>query len=121
MERNDLLNALNGSSGIEEQARRAIEDGDDFEIWPRAVAKSEILTIYSRRLRLLSKNGQPSVGFAEAIESIRSFPEDRLRIGYVDDRPRGGYYFQLFLSPEDSVIVACFGVQESIRERWKSR
>lgn len=114
MERDDLLNALRGSSDVEDLARGAVEGGVDFKIWPRTVAKSEILIIYSRRLRLLSRNGQPSIGFAEAVESIRDCPEDRLRIGYVDDRPQGGYWFQLFLSAENPVVVACLGVRKIV-------
>ncbi|MEV4602484.1 hypothetical protein AB0K15_34450 [Amycolatopsis sp. NPDC049253] len=59
--------------------------------------------------------GQPSIGFAEGLRDLGAYEGVFLALGYVDDRPQGGYHFQLFLTPDLSRLVTCWGVKRSAR------
>ncbi|WP_326569400.1 hypothetical protein VSH64_48015 [Amycolatopsis rhabdoformis] len=66
--------------------------------------------MFRRRQRNAPRAGQPSIGFAEGLRDLDAYEGTFLTLGHLDDRPRGGYYFQLFLTPDRSRLVACFGV-----------
>ena len=46
-----------------------------------------------------------------------SEPAPELRLGFVDDRARTGWWFQLFLTPDQEQVVACLGVNKQVPER----
>ena len=48
---------------------------------------------------------------SEAVEALRAYEGTEVAIGYVGDRPRGGFYFQIFLTPDLARLVACLGVE----------
>ena len=64
-------------------------------------------------MRNIARTGQPSIGLAEAVADLEACQELELAIGYVDNRPLGGYYFQLFLTPAFEKVIACLGVRPS--------
>lgn len=92
---------------------KALEDGARFEIWENDVLTAALANIYSQRARRMREKSQPTLGISEALEALESCDLAAVNIGFVDDRPRGGYYFQLFLTTDLSDVVACFGVKAS--------
>lgn len=113
MERSHLAQLLAGADEVRLLSRAALAAGVDYKIWPESVATQRLVSIYERRERGIRRSGQPSLGFTVALDALRSYGGAELAIGFVDDRRRGGYYFQLFLEPELSSIVACFGVKST--------
>ncbi len=61
----------------------------------------------------MQEKSQPTLGVSEALAALRSCDVAAVSIGFVDDRPNGGYYFLLFLKTDLSTVVACFGVKAS--------
>ena len=55
--------------------------------------------------------GHPSIGFTQALDDLDGHDGARLVLGFVDDRPRDGYYFLLFLSADRAELVACLGIK----------
>jgi hypothetical protein len=53
------------------------------------------------------------VGFSEAIADLQENGEREIAGGFIDDRPREGYYYQLFLSLDLSAVIACLGIKPS--------
>lgn len=92
-------------------AGAALSAGADYALWPGSVATRELISIYARRERTVHRSGQPSIGFGPAIDHLRSYGGAQLTLGYVDNTPRGGYYFQLFFTPERTKVIACIGVK----------
>lgn len=113
MERSQLAQLLAGAGQVRLLSRAALGEGVDYKVWPEGVATQRLVSIYERRERGTRRSGQPSLGFAEALDSLRSYEDTELAIGFIDDRRRGGYYFQLFLNLELSSVVACFGVKST--------
>lgn len=84
--------------------------GAAFRIHPGAVGRRRLFHIYRRRERIARKKGRFSIGFARAVDDLGACRFDRLSIGDVrSETPR--CHFQLFLSPDRSQIVACFGIE----------
>lgn len=112
MERAELQQ-LFGDNPVEALCREALENGACFEIWDEETPASRVASIYARRERRASNTGQPSIGFPEAVQSLKQYAGEYLRIGYVDARPLGGYYMQVFLNSDGTKVVACLGVRPS--------
>ncbi|KUN33679.1 hypothetical protein AQJ30_32745 [Streptomyces longwoodensis] len=72
-----------------------------------------LVGIYGRRERIAQRSGQPSIGFDRALEELRTFSGPELALGFIDDRGRGGFYFQLFFDPATMSVVTCFGIKPS--------
>ncbi|MGK5450490.1 hypothetical protein [Streptomyces radiopugnans] len=108
-----LLRAKGGEVGV--LCAKALARGTEHKVWEGEAKADWITAIYARRERRVHKVGQPSVGFPEAVADLRAYTGDHVLIGYVDDRPCGGFYFQLFLDPQAARIVACLGVRPSSR------
>jgi len=72
--------------------------------------RSGVARIYSRRAKLIRKSEQIFLGMDEAVAALKEYPGTGVHIGYVDDRPAGGYFFQLFVAPTLDSIVACLAV-----------
>jgi hypothetical protein len=113
VKRAELAAVLSGGGAVAESAREALTTGAAYEVWPGTSSADSLLSTYRRRSRHVERTGQPSIGFPEAVERLAASTADRLAIGYVDDRPRGGYYFQVFLDPTGPTLVACLGVKRS--------
>jgi hypothetical protein len=79
-------------------------------VWSDNVPAQRVASIYSRRRRATLRAGQESVGFDEAVSDLQGYEGELLKVGFIDDRPRGGFYFQLFLDSDLSRIFACLGV-----------
>lgn len=113
MERSRLTQLLAGGDAARLLSRSALTAGAGYEVWPEAVPAQRLLSIYERRERSTRRSGQPSIGFNEALVELRGYEGAELAIGFIDDRHRGGYYFQIFLNPGLTAIVACFGVKST--------
>jgi hypothetical protein len=113
VERGHLAQLLAGADEVRLLSRAALDAGVDYKVWPESVATHRLVSIYERRERGTRRSGQPSLGFAEALDALRSYDGAELAVGFIDDRHRGGYYFQIFLDPEFSSVVACFGVKST--------
>lgn len=111
--REDLLRLIHKKIEVESLCGQALTRGAPFEVWPEEVAAKKLLLIYARRERRVRQIGQESVGFTRAVEELQKYPDTSLKIGYVDDRANGGFYFQLFVSPDETDLVACLGVREN--------
>ncbi|PRX97987.1 hypothetical protein CLV72_105340 [Allonocardiopsis opalescens] len=91
-------------------SRSALSAGATYQVWPETVPVQGLLSVYARRERSVRRSGQNSIGFAEAVSDLRDYRGSDVLIGFIDDRKRGGYYFQLFVEPAFARIVACLGV-----------
>ncbi|WP_157515843.1 hypothetical protein [Nocardiopsis trehalosi] len=89
----------------------ALSGGADFKIWNDPIPTRELGSIYSRRMRMMHRKGQITIGATEAIADLEACPETELMIGRVDDRPNSGYIFQIFLTPSLDKVVSCLAVQ----------
>lgn len=111
MERSRLIQLLAGEGEVRLLSRSALSSGAPYEVWPEAVATQRLLAVYERRQRGTRRSGQSSIGFSGALDALRAYGGADLSIGFIDDRSRGGYYFQLFMDPEMNTVVACLGIE----------
>ncbi|MEU9343739.1 hypothetical protein AB0D74_21265 [Streptomyces sp. NPDC048278] len=109
----ELAELLVGDREVFRLCRAALTGGADFKVWVEPTSTQELTSIYSRRMRTMNRTGQPSIGVAEAVADLKTCAETELLIGYVDERPAGGYYFQIFLAPSFKKVIACLGVRPS--------
>ena len=117
MERQSLADLLSEQENVCRLARSAVLAGAKYEIWKGVAGIDQLRTVFGRRYRTVRRVGQPSVGFAEAVEALDDYEGTELAMGYVDDRPQGGYYYQLFLTPDLAQVVACLGVEKFSRRQ----
>ncbi|WP_134729942.1 hypothetical protein [Amycolatopsis nivea] len=111
MERETLLGLLrSGSADAWGRAADALDRGAAWDEYGGAETFS-LQSIFRRRRRVAAKAGQYSVGFEAAVHALNSWGERRLTLGTIDDRPRNGLVFQLFLNSESAAIVACFAIE----------
>lgn len=113
MDRELLAGLLEGDGEAFLLCRSALIAGAEFKVWSEGTSSASLVSIYSRRMRTIDRTGQPSVGVDGAVADLRVCAETELAIGYVDDRPAGGYYFQIFLTPGLEKVVTCLGVRSS--------
>jgi hypothetical protein len=112
VERKELERLLRtGDREAELLCAEALSRGATFTVWEETTEADRVTAIYTRRERRARKAGQPSLGFPEAVADLRAYTGERVLIGYVDDRPQNGFYFQLFLDPEATQVIACLGVR----------
>ncbi|MGW0837334.1 hypothetical protein [Streptomyces prunicolor] len=111
MGRDELVQAFHGESDAESQARSALAAGAEFEIWPSRIPASRLHRTYARRFRISQGLDRPTLGFAETVEILAVSGDRELLIGYIDDRERGGFYYQLFLIPDPVTVVGCIGLK----------
>ena len=111
-ERLEVLLAEFGPDEVPALARAALAAGAEYYV-PEKPDRADVITsIFARRERTTRRTGQGSIGFAEGIQALHDFRGSQLVLAHIDDRPQDGYYFQLFLTPDLSRIVACFGVEK---------
>jgi hypothetical protein len=92
--------------------RHALLDGAPFILWDGSVPASRLLPAYERREMRTVADGIATVGFAEAVASLRSAGNQPVRLGQVTvaDPP---YLFMLFLAGDESAVVACLGIDQT--------
>ena len=108
--RDDLLAAFELESEAGVAAQNALVSGAHFDLWLDPVPAVRLLGICSARRRNLKRRGKLTVGFTECIATLREMGECGLLVAYVNDRERGGYYFQLFLEADPLKVIGCIGV-----------
>jgi hypothetical protein len=108
--RGELLAAFELDTEAGGAARNSLISGAHFDLWLDPVPAVRLLGICSVRKRNLQRRGKRTVGFTETIASLRELGEQGLLVAYVNDRERGGYYFQLFLDPDSLKVIGCIGV-----------
>lgn len=106
----ELLAAFELDTEAGVAARDALISGAHFDLWLDPVPAVRLLGICSVRQRNLQRRGKQTVGFADTIASLRNLGEQGLLVAYVNDRERGGHYFQLFLDPAPLKVIGCIGV-----------
>lgn len=114
--RSHLVELLAGDDEVRLLARAALAEGAGYEVEGEAVPVGRLASIFGRRQRAAQRSGQPSIGFQRALNELRLFEGGELALGFIDDRRRGGYYFQLFLAPSMRSVVACFGIKPTHAE-----
>ncbi|MEV4053797.1 hypothetical protein AB0J55_21610 [Amycolatopsis sp. NPDC049688] len=110
MERDELAALLTGREGVFALARSALDSGARLIGTDRPGVAESYWRIFRRRERHTHRTGQASAGFADAVADLEACPERELYLVFVDDRPAGGYWFSVFVTPDRSRVVACFGV-----------
>lgn len=94
-------------------SREALLAGAHYEVWPGNTPTQRLISIYQRRERRNRISSQPSIRFHGAVDALRQYEYSELALGFIDDRGRGGSYFQLFMSPERTSIIAVLGIKVS--------
>ena len=61
--------------------------------------------------RSIRSASSDSRSFADSVRALEAYEGLHCVIAYIDDRPRGGYFFQLFLTRDLSEMITCFGVK----------
>ncbi|MCR6484556.1 HEAT repeat domain-containing protein [Amycolatopsis sp. OK19-0408] len=106
--REHLTKLLAGEVGS--RALAALAAGAACDISDTAHAVEEWRSIFGRRERTSRRAGQGSIGFEAALRALGAYEGVALVSATVDGRPDGGFWFQLFLTPDLTRVVAGFGV-----------
>ncbi|MET9263859.1 hypothetical protein [Amycolatopsis sp. NPDC004079] len=111
MERETLMALLR--SGHEEAWRLAADALAHGAVWEEygSNVTASLSSIFRRRRRVAENAGQYSVGFESAVHTLNAWGGHRLVLGRIEDEPRSGLMFQIFLNSESDAIVACFGIE----------
>ena len=68
--------------------------------------------LFGRRHRtVVPRSGQYTVGMAAAVATLKARREPRTMMGFVNDRPRSGLLFTVFMNLELTELVACFAIE----------
>ncbi|MEW1586872.1 hypothetical protein AB0283_15675 [Micromonospora vinacea] len=113
MERDTLIVLLGAEDGdVYESCRDALRAGYDFKIFDGAAAVGALVTTYRRRERHTRTRGNRTLGFVQAVDRLVSAEGmGELLIGQVGGAGMAWFY-QLFLAPDHSRVVACFAVSQ---------
>jgi hypothetical protein len=109
----ELLAAFDFTSEATVRAKDALISGAQFQVWLEPVPAARLLGICRLRMRTLQRRGKPALGAAECLASLAEAGEQGFLVGYVDDRERRGYYYQLYLDPDPLRVIGCIGVNIS--------
>jgi hypothetical protein len=111
VERSELAQLLDTSTYAWGACRHALLEGAAFIVWEGSVPASRLLPAYERRAMRAVADGIPTIGFAEAVASLRSIGNQPVQLGQVTvaDPP---YLFMLFLANDPSTVVACLGIDQ---------
>ena len=112
------LDELLAEAGTEASAlaREALAAGTPPEFQNGTQPVGWMRSLFSRRERLSRRSGQSSVGFETALRALGAYPGASRARATIDDRPRDRYFFELFLTPDFTSVVACFGVARPTRD-----
>ena len=111
MKRDQLAQLLDGSAYASSACRHALLEGADYILWDGSVPASRMLPAYERREAHTVAEGIPTLGFPEALASLRGIGSQQVQLGQVTvaDPP---YLFMLFLAADSSTVIACLGVDQ---------
>ena len=111
MERTELAQLFDTSDTASGACRHALLGGADYIVWEDPVPADRILPAYERRALRTVAAGVPTVGFAEAMASLRRIGTQPVRLGQVTgtDPP---FLYMLFLTDDASTVVACLGIDQ---------
>jgi hypothetical protein len=114
VERNELAQLLDTPTYAWGACRHALLDGAAYTVWEGSVPASRLLPAYERRAMRTVADGIPTIGFADAVASLRRIGNQPVWLGQVTvaDPP---YLFMLFLTDEASAVVACLGIDQAGR------
>jgi hypothetical protein len=110
MERDQLVELLNGPGGAGIACRQALLDGATFLVWKGCAAADRMVPAYERRQRHAVAEGVATLGLPEALVALRAMGTEQLRLGQVTLLDNT-YSFMLFLAADLSVVVACLGIE----------
>ncbi|MGK3205142.1 hypothetical protein [Amycolatopsis sp. MEPSY49] len=112
MVREDAIAELLGAAGTRASAlaREALAAGAATDVWEKVQPTSTTRTLYGRRENSSRRAGQGSVDFEVALRALGAYPGEVLARAQIDDRSRGGHFFEVFLTPDFGRVIACFGV-----------
>ncbi|GAA4921455.1 hypothetical protein LX16_4930 [Stackebrandtia albiflava] len=113
MDRARLSELLVGDHEAYSMAVAALEAGAAFDIWHGGMSPKHLLAILERRERTVRRSRQPTIALPEAISALREYSGAEVFLGFIDDRIRGGYYFQVVLDETSSRVICCAGVKPS--------
>ena len=97
-------------------AREALAAGIPPDFRNGIHATQPTRSLFTRRERHGRRGGQGSVGFETALRALGAYPDASLAWATIDARPRDGYLFELFLTPDLARVIACFGVARPSRD-----
>ncbi|GLV94655.1 hypothetical protein Slala04_61090 [Streptomyces lavendulae subsp. lavendulae] len=106
----ELLAAWESGSEVSIQAKNALLSGAHFNVWLDPVLAPMLRGTLRRRVTATQRRGRSVVGATECLASLAEMGERGLLVGYVDDRERAGYYFQLYLDPHPLKVIGCVRV-----------
>ncbi|MEN3613384.1 hypothetical protein AAH979_28030 [Plantactinospora sp. ZYX-F-223] len=114
MERDTLVTLLGAEAGdVYVACRDALRAGCDFQIFDGTVPIGNLVTIYRRRERHTRTRGIRTLGFVQAVNRLASAEgPGEVLLGQVGGTETA-WFFQLFLTPEGSRVVACLGVDQA--------
>lgn len=117
MERDTLIILLAAEDGdAYESCRDALRAGYDFKDFDGAVPVGALVTTYRRRELHTRTRGIRTLGFVQAVDWLVSAEElGELLIGQVGGA-RTAWFYQLFLAPDGSRVVACFAVSQDRKD-----
>ncbi|MEV4535000.1 hypothetical protein AB0J82_14330 [Asanoa sp. NPDC049518] len=110
MERAELISLLADEAPAQRACRAALEGGAIFHVQPGdGIPANELAPSYRVREAHIRKVGIPSVGFAEAVETLAALEERPVLVGSVaqEASPRS---FVVFLAADATAVLACIGV-----------
>jgi hypothetical protein len=110
MERDQLVELLDGPGDAGSACRHALIDGAAFLVWQGSAAADRMVPAYERRLRRAAAEGMATIGFQEALVALRAVGRQQLRLGQVALLDNT-YRFMLFLAADLSAVVACLGIE----------
>jgi hypothetical protein len=109
--RDHLAQLLDGPGYASSACRHALLDGADFIVWDGCTPASGMLPAYERREAHTVASGIPTLGFPEALASLRSLGTQQVQLGQVTVA-NPPYVFMLFFAADSSTVVACLGVDQ---------
>jgi hypothetical protein len=112
MDQERLTQLLDRSSTAGSACREALLRGAELILWNGSAPADRMLAAYRRRhARAVAENVE-SIGFAEALDGLRSAGTRQLKIGQVTVADNA-YVYMVFLTVEPSELVACVGIARS--------
>lgn len=109
--RDHLAQLLDSPGYASSACRHALLEGAEFIVWDGSAPASGMVPAYERREAHTVARGIPTLGFPEALASLRSVGAAQVQLGQVTVA-NPPYLFMLFLAADSSEVVACLGVDQ---------
>ncbi|GAA4921472.1 hypothetical protein LX16_4928 [Stackebrandtia albiflava] len=113
MDRARLSQLLVGDHEAYSMAVAALEAGAAFKVWDIGMPPKDLLAVLVNRERRARRSRQPTIGLSEAIAALREYSGAEVFLGFIDDRDRDGYRYQVVLDETSSRVICCVGVKFS--------